>query len=196
MHTKTAVHSLFATLIIGGAAPTLAQNTLYDAPPPEDAAFVRFIGLSEAEITWNGLVFPTGESGADYHVVHSDRVSATAGDFLTVISDTTTGELKPILEDPYGDTQITLSLINLTSSLASLKLADGSLSVVENVASGDIGSRQVNPLSVSFAVFVDGETYGPEFPVVLRRGEHPTFVAYPDGVVESIISNVLPGIIE
>ena len=41
------------------AAPLIAQDAqLYDAPPPDDAAYVRFIGFpDEAEIALYGHVF-------------------------------------------------------------------------------------------------------------------------------------------
>lgn len=160
------------------AAPALAAGPdagLYDPLPPEGSAFVRYINASSdtgsKAVGANGKSSDYPKSGdvTPYFVVPQGKAEiafgdikvsheVTAGKFYTVVW--TGGETAQVLEDPANDNLAKSQVLfyNVGSAeAAALKTADGKVEVVGATEQGKIGSRQINPVKVTLAVF-KGET--------------------------------------
>ena len=160
-----------ALLVCAAFAPAFAdEDALYDAPLPDDAAFVRFVGTAP------GMAFGTqlpADLGEDYAVLHADTAEGLeAGQYVSVLADGTV-----VLEAPRdGAAKVLIQLLNLGDAPVALKLADGSVEVIAPVAPNTVGSRAVNPVKVPVAVFAGDTVIGAPIELVLQRGQHPTIV--------------------
>lgn len=176
----------FSLLLLFAPAFVIAQdNALYDEPPPPDAAFVRIIGspqVSHGELYGTQIARYLAVS-PDYLIIRTrDRSDLSAGQFITVIptADQTLADFSEPVVDPR---KVLVQLVNLTSTgPISLSTADGSLSVISDVAAFSTGYREVNPISVALSVFDETDTKLAEFDIALRRKERPTFVVFEDRV--------------
>ncbi|MBO6792242.1 MAG: alginate O-acetyltransferase AlgF [Dinoroseobacter sp.] len=174
--------SLFAIIANASMAD---ESGLYDAPLADDAAFVRFVGFEGAELPF---VFdqpqPAGLlSEGQYGVISADATpDADPGQYYTVIpkADGT----PEILTEPArtSTAKVSLQLLNLTDGPLSLKLADGSTAIVEGVAPGAIGAREVNPVKVPVQVFAGEKGLGDAVELLLQRGNDPTLIAGSSGI--------------
>ncbi|MEM1078158.1 MAG: alginate O-acetyltransferase AlgF [Pseudomonadota bacterium] len=166
--------------ILTSAAPALAaDNTLYDAPPPEDAAFLRWIEPGPAP-----EIYGIAALGAEGDVFHPVSAAATqgarAGVFYTAARDAT-GALVVIEEPARPDrTKVQLTLVNLSGVPARLEVVGQDMVVVDDTATEAAAARAVNPVAVALSVVTaSGEALG-QFEVSLRRGQNLTFVARAD----------------
>ena len=146
----------------------LAQERLYPAAPPPDAALVR---VAEAGGAWKvaGKEVPAPSGASPYRVVQagartldppgpgSQGVTLVAGRFYTAALQAD-GAIRLFEDPPREDlAKATLRLYNLSAAAApELRTADGKLTVVGAVAQDAMGSRAVNPVSAALAVYVDG----------------------------------------
>lgn len=182
-----------ALLLIQISTSVAADEVLlYDAPPPADAAFVRFLGRSEEKATWKGLTFESGDKSlSDYFVVHAPKVDAQAGAFLIVLPD------ESVIEEPKKDVaKVTLGLVNLSGKPVSLRTADGKVEIIAQVEFDHAGWRAVNPVAVKAQIFVNDKPVGDPIEFKLRRNEHHTLVLGKDGSVQDIVSGVVSGVVE
>lgn len=182
-------------LISGNIAHS--QDGLYAAPPPSDAVFVRFIGFSDTSLDWRGLQFNADETSTleDYFVVHADTAGFEEGSMITVIPDQL-GEFVEIVEPVGSAGKISLGFVNLGGIAASLKTSDGKVAIVESVESFEVGFRQVNPISISVAVFAGSEEIGGVLDLILRRGQSATVVLSAHGELDLVESEFVPGVVE
>lgn len=170
------------------AAPLLHANeaALYPDPPPKDASFVRFLGFEADEIA--------RFAGKHFKLKHEDQqaylpVSASAlddipaGAFYTVVKRPG-GATSVIAEPPRGDaTQVYLLVVNASEQALDLKLADGSVPVILDVASMTSRLRPVNPVKIGLGVFIaNSSDLLARFDVALRRGQNLTFFVDDNGV--------------
>ena len=173
------------------------QEGLYAPAPPADAAFVRVLNTSAGEVTpsLGATNFETLAYGAvsPYRVVLQGSIDLSAGDvtetlelaagrFYTVLLvDTAT-----VLEDPTLENRARtlLLLYNASENPVNLKTADGATDVIPDVAALDVGSIEVNPISVAFGAF-SGDTALSTFDALqLGRGAaYSTFVLPDDTAV-------------
>lgn len=156
-----------------------ADNELYDDPPPEDAAFVRWLGESAApEIL--GVSMPDIQSGMFHPVSAALTDGAQAGSFYTAAVDSK-GHVAVIQEPNRADrSKVLLTLLNISDSPVRLVLLDHNTEVIGNTAVNDASGRSVNPVSATLAVVsASGAELG-IFEVQLRRGQNLTFVARPE----------------
>lgn len=168
------------TLLASAGALQAADNTLYDAPPPEDAAFLRWIepGLAPE-------IYGIAALGAEGDVFHPVSAAATegaqAGVYYTAARDAD-GALVVIAEPPRPDrSKVQLTLVNLAGAPVRLEVAGQDMVVVGETATGTAAARAVNPVAVALTVVTaDGAALG-QFEVSLRRGQNLTFVARPEG---------------
>lgn len=168
------------TLLASAGALQAADNTLYDAPPPEDAAFLRWIepGLAPE-------IYGIAALGAEGDVFHPVSAAATegaqAGVYYTAARDAD-GALVVIAEPPRPDrSKVQLTLVNLAGAPVRLEVAGQDMIVVEETATGTAAARAVNPVAVALTVVTtDGAALG-QFEVSLRRGQNLTFVARAEG---------------
>ncbi|MEM6385672.1 MAG: alginate O-acetyltransferase AlgF [Pseudomonadota bacterium] len=157
-----------------------ADNELYAAPPPDDAAFLRWIELGQAP-----EVFGVASLGAEGDVFHPVSASLTdgaeAGVFYTA-ARAADGAVVVIEEPARADrSKVLLTLLNLTDVPVRLVLAEQNVDVIETTPANDAGARAVNPVAATLTIVTqDNATLG-SFDVKLRRGQNVTFVARPDG---------------
>lgn len=178
----------YAVAVLGfSAAAALATDaSLYAETPPDDASFVRFSGFGDAPAAdFAGRTFTLN---ADERLAYSP-VSAAAltgvapGAYFTVVRREG-GGVHVIEEAPRAAaSKVSLYLVNATDQPLELKLADGSVTVIGDVAPMSSGLRAVNPVAIAFGVFRHGDAAPlATFDVALRRGQNLTFLADETGV--------------
>ncbi|MDD9715258.1 alginate O-acetyltransferase AlgF [Dinoroseobacter sp. PD6] len=169
------------TVLLAAAGSVWAgDNTLYDAPPPDDAAFLRWIEPAAAPVVLG--VPDLGQEGDAFHPVSAARTDgARAGVFYTAAMGAN-GEVVLIEEPARADrTKVLLTLVNLSEDTVRLVLPDQEVAVVGDTSINSAAARAVNPVAVTLEVeTADGRSLG-AFEVSLRRGQNLTFVARPDG---------------
>ncbi|MGO4853004.1 hypothetical protein ACEN2S_09275 [Phaeovulum sp. W22_SRMD_FR3] len=193
----------FLGLVFGlgilAAGQSFAQDeALYDAPPPPDAVFVRFLGMeTAAPVTWHGVDVPLEIlKTQDYLVFHGPQVAMDPGQFATVIG-AAGGASVDLIEGERKAEKVRISVVNLSGRSVDLKAVGKKVvPIVADVAAGGMGERLVNPISVVLQTFDKGKPLGEEYKIDLRRGEDPTILVDGDGAVSLIYSVVHKGIVE
>ena len=172
---------LLPVLLLGASAH--AQETLYQAAPPANAAFVRVVNALDGApvtVTLAGQGFEDALAARQvsaYHVVpqgapllalpglHASQVlNVAAGHFYTVaLGGTRARPLLSVLgeaqsQSSQGVTQARLSLYNLSSVPASLLTADGKVTLVQALPALGARSLNVNPVNVQLRVEQGGQT--------------------------------------
>ncbi len=165
----------FASLIAASNA-WAADNELYDAPPPEDAAFIRWIGDAQSSSAFG--VPAQDVVDATFHPVSAEQTDgARAGAFYTVAIDAAGQPITIEEPDREDRSKVYLILLNLASAPASLIVSGTDMTVVDFSDAGTADARPVNPVSADLEVVsADGTSLG-VFSVALRRGQNLTFVA-------------------
>ncbi len=171
---------VFATIMLTVGSGWSADNELYDAPPPEDATFLRWIdpGLSPEVFGIAGL----GVDGDVFHPISAALTDgAQPGAFYTAAKGSD-GRLVIVQEPPRADrSKISLTLINLTGAPVRLVLHDQMVEVIPPTAANAAGARAVNPVAAELTVMTASDTPLGTFDVQLRRGQNVTFIARPEG---------------
>jgi hypothetical protein len=171
-------------LLSGFASAEAADNALYGAPLPDDAAFVRWLDAPEGSnrMAFGAAFGPAAQDDTAYAAVSAAHVSgAVAGGYYSIINGQTVVE--PARTDA---TKVHLILLNADDSPARIMVADKDMQVIGDTAPGAAASRAVNPISVALAI-VDA-TSGAElgrFDVALRRNQNITFLVH-NGQVDMI----------
>ena len=159
---------------------------LYDDPPPDDAAYVRFFGFpADAEVSAFGLQFSDERvSTGHYSILHADAVEGvTKGQIMTAVPNAQ-GDVTILNEPERTRRKVMLQLVNLTAQGSiSLKTSDGEVEIIAPTDVLMIGSREVNPIQVTVAVFGAGGSLGEPMALALRTNQHLTFVVSADGAV-------------
>ena len=106
----------------------------------------------------------------------------SAGSYITVLHNS--GVAKTITEAARDNkSKVHLFLVNGTTDALELRLADGSVPVIEDVTSMASGARAVNPVKIALGVFQEGaDTPIAVFDVTMKRGHNLSFVADAEGV--------------
>ena len=174
-----------AAFSISGAA-FATDASLYAEAPPEDASFVRFVGFGgerSAEFAGKTFTLNPDEKLAYAPVSSAGLTGVEPGAYFTVVRDAA-GDANVIREAPRAAaSKVSLYLVNATDAALELKLADGSVTVIDAVDPMQSGLRAVNPVAISFGVFRHGEDAPlASFDVSLRRGQNLTFLADASGV--------------
>lgn len=167
---------LIPFFLIVGAPVSGDDVALYDAPLPDDAAFVRFINVTQDATVFDALVTADQMNAPDFIVLRADTVEGMeAGAFYTVLPDAT--ESTRIVTEPARDpARVMVALINLSDTDLTLRTADGSIEIVAPVKPQDAGYRSMNPVQVPVAVFAGNEIRGEVLDLNMRRGQHPAVV--------------------
>ncbi len=167
---------------------------LYAPAPPADAAFVRVLNAAASPVspTVGTLTFEPLDYGgvSAYEVVSqgeqpvsagelSADVSLEAGYFYTLVM----GDTVQTLQDPAlsNRAKTLLVLYNLSGEPVNLQTADGSTAVIPDVTSGELGSIEVNPISVAFGAFSGDAALQAFDEVALERGAAYSTFVLPDG---------------
>ena len=180
-------YSFLTTLFfLTSAQGAAADTSLYAEAAPADASFVRFIGFDGADnAQFDGFTFALTADAADKYIpISSALLDHTApGSFVSVLRGAD-GAVQTITEGARSRrTKVSLLLLNASATPVHLRLADGSVPVVENVAPAASAQRAVNPVAISLGVFADGQDAPlAVFDVALRRGQNLSFVVEADSV--------------
>ena len=197
MHTFT--QRLFLALCLAAPLAASAQDgnaALYDAVAPAGSAYVRMLNLTAA----GSELMVSGKSAAqkigagqlgNYQFVAPGAHKLSAGGTtletsLNANSATTLifdgQQLKPIADTYSEDSKKALiAFYNLTDKPLSLKTLDGKHAVVESVASGQTGSRQVNEIKIGFAAYAGDQNLAKFDELFLKKGRSYSYLVIPDG---------------
>lgn len=164
--------ALFALLI--STVKSEADDGIYPMPVPSDSVFIRRIGEIGNKIKLFGMEFDQNDLPENvYTAISSPSLKgAEEKSFYTVLKVKDKLEIlkEPKRSDP---SKVYLFLVNNDHVPASLNVADGGPSVIEETDSGHIKARAVNPVRATLSVVTQsGEQ---EFDVMLRRGVNLTF---------------------
>lgn len=179
--------------IHGGASQADETEGLYAPPPPADAAYVRLIDtshqVSQASITLGAVSLAVGQDGVGaYSIIKQGQydvalgklkstLNVEAGRYYTVV---VSKEAVALVNDEASASgaKATLVFYNLsTQAPLSLVTADGALTVVEGVAAGASGSRQVRAMAVELAVRAADQSMVKLAATELERGQIYSIVA-------------------
>jgi len=172
--------NLLLSLSLLCTLPALAQDTLYQAAPPANAAFVRVVNALEGaplRVTLSGQPFEDAlafQGVSAYHVVPqgsplfaasalklSGPLKIEAGHFYTVAL---TGSRSKAALTVLGEsttpsvTQARVSFYNLGGAAASLLTADGKVTLFKGLTPLSARSMNVNPVNVQLRVDQDART--------------------------------------
>ncbi|SMP11866.1 alginate O-acetyltransferase AlgF [Shimia sagamensis] len=180
MHRSRIAAFLIFAVSIPPSSVWAADNELYDAPPPEDAVFVRWIEEETAPRVL-GIRMPEEPGDVFYPVSAALTDGGLVGSFYTAAVDAK-GNVHVIREPDRGDrSKVLLTLLNLTDEHARLVLSDQNIDVIGTTDINSAGSRTVNPVAATLSVVTSSGAVLGRFDVQLRRGQTITFVARPDG---------------
>ena len=86
-----------------------------------------------------------------------------------------------VLEEPVNDNKLKTQIILINASKqkdVTLKTADGGVSVIDGVSSGQLNARQVNPLKTGFSIYSGGNKVASVNEQSLERGAGYAVVVY------------------
>ncbi len=188
------IKTFIAGFLLLLSAASAQDEGLYAPAPPADAAFVRVLNAGAGELTptLGETAFEALAAGtvSPYRVVLQGSAELSAGDvtsaleveagrFYTVLlTDKAT-----LLEDPalQNRAQALLLLYNVSAEPVSLKTADGATDVIPDVAPGEVGSIEVNAISVAFGAFAEDAALSTFDEVQLERGAAYSAFVLPKG---------------
>jgi hypothetical protein len=182
--------SLFTALCaaaLSTCTPALASDTsLYAEALPADASFVRFVGFDgQDSADFAGFTFDLIREDADKYIPVSASYLSNigSGSFISILR-AHNGSIRAIHETSRTrKSKVALLLVNGTDTPLELRLADGSVAVIEDVEPATSALREVNPVAITLGVFaVDQKTPLATFDVALRRGQNLSFLADENGV--------------
>jgi alginate O-acetyltransferase complex protein AlgF len=189
-----------AFLMVFAVSPVWAEGDegLYDPVPPEGSIFVRFIH-AQADITSeiipeiNGRERDGARFGAvkPYGVTDNGKVEVGFGKYKGEFEAEADGYYSVILQDgklrfeqdpsPKDALKAQIIFYNLTGrDDISLRTADGKITVAGPLDAGAMQDRAINPIKVSFAVFVGDEKFADLNDWPLERGESYTIAVMED----------------
>lgn len=162
-----------------------ADSALYDKKPPVNAAFYRVLNASDAlplEVKLNGKIIarlkPLSVSGYAFSVTSPVRlqlngkevtVPAPPRSMATLTWDGRSSFL--IKEEPFASRKkARLKLFNIGIEPIMLKTANNKTTVIESVAPGHYGFRDVNALHLPFIISEKGIRLLTTEKIVLRKG--------------------------
>lgn len=171
---------LVTLVVIVGASARAADNELYDTPPPDDAAFIRWLEPGPNQAAFG--VLPIQHNGHAYHPVSAAQTTgAISGQFYTSATDAHGAQVVIAEPERPDRSKVHLILLNLSASVVRLALADSDVEVISKTSANEASARAVNPVSATLNVEDgNGQILG-VFDVNLRRGQNLTFVVRPEG---------------
>lgn len=183
-------------LALATAQKVIAQDeALYDAPLPDDAAFVRFIGFDEgSSVDLFGMSFPEARvARQEYNVLRANALDALEpGDILTVIP-AHDGDALILSEPARTERKVLIRLLNLSAdNTVGLWTADGQIEIISATEQNAMGAREVNAIQVEVAVLGREGKIGETISLALRSDRHVTFVVSSEGEVVALEDLIIP----
>lgn len=174
------------SICLAGSLASANDTSLYAEALPADVSFVRFFGYDDQDSAeFAGFTFDLIAEDANKYLpvaaAHLDNVEA--GTFVSILRDEK-GTQIIVPEAPRSrQSKVSLLLVNGSDGPLALRLADGSVPVIETVVPAASALREVNPVAITLGVFAaDQDAPIATFDVALRRGQNVSFVADGDGV--------------
>jgi hypothetical protein len=180
-------NTLFSVALLAGSTIAAFGNdtSLYAEAAPKDASFLRFVGFEADTVQFAGKTFDLIEAEKNNFIPVSSSLleNGVAGAYLTV-SQKPDGTITTITEGQRNDpSKVFLVLVNASDQPLELRLADGSVVVIKDVATNTSNLRGVNPVAIELGIFpTDTDTAIATFDVALQRGQNITFLADASGV--------------
>jgi hypothetical protein len=186
MKDKILLAKLLATCLLTSNPVFADDNSLYAEALPNDVSFVRFVGFDyKNSAIFAGFKFDlTADITDKYIPVSAAQLSDVDAGTYTSILRTADGTFQTIDEAKRTrQSKVSLFLVNGTKAALELRLADGSVGVIEDVDPATSGLREVNPVAINLGVFKKSQsTPLATFDVVLQRGQNISFIADVNGV--------------
>lgn len=186
MKNKILLAKLLATCLLTSNPVFADDNSLYAEALPNDVSFVRFVGFDyKNSAIFAGFKFDlTADITDKYIPVSAAQLSDVDAGTYTSILRTADGTFQTIDEAKRTrQSKVSLFLVNGTKAALELRLADGSVGVIEDVDPATSGLREVNPVAINLGVFKKSQsTPLATFDVVLQRGQNISFIADVNGV--------------
>lgn len=176
--------SLLALSLIGLHAQA-GEAALYGPAAPKGSAFVRLYnaGLQATTVKVGSATITSTapQGGSAFSFLPAGSYSAEVGgktlpvkleadQYYTLVN---TPETPRLVVDPafYNRQKALVRLHNLTDQPLSLKTKDGATQVVDSVAPGEHGDREINPVKVSLALYQGDKRLTDVETTLLERGE-------------------------
>lgn len=167
---------LFAVCFTAATYAHSAEDGLYDAPVPDDAVFVRWLGPQTSSYVL-GYQFPDSHIGVSYVAISARYLTdVTVGTFYSVVSGPEGAPI--VIAEPAraNRSKVSLYLINMRSSYVRVMVAGTATQVIAPTAPQNVAMRPVNPVRVNLSVEpVAQSDVLAAFDVSLRRGQNLTF---------------------
>ena len=203
--------ALVAALLASGAPTAQAEIALYETGPAEDAAFLRFVdaaGVPLEAVAAGGKsrspLDAANPATAFYPVkartdIRGDLVAGATrapidlqvapGEFVTVVAVPGSGGTPGVVvvrEKPtdFNAAKASVALVSLdpTCTAAGLKVADRAVALVENVPTGQVARRSINPVPLKVRLVCGGAERGEPLDLgTLAPGARYTVFAPPGG---------------
>lgn len=176
--------SLLALSLIGLHAQA-GEAALYGPAAPKGSSFVRLFNAGMQATTvkvGSATITSTApQGGSAFSFLPAGSYSAEVGgktlpvkleadQYYTLVN---TPEAPRLVVDPafYNRQKALVRLHNLTDQPLSLKTKDGATQVVDSVAPGKHGDREINPVKVSLALYTGDQRLTEVETTLLERGE-------------------------
>lgn len=183
--TRTTFLSIAAASLIGlASAPVSANTALYDAPPPDDAVFVRWLNTSATPAALGVDLAPTDAAPAEFgHFPASASDAVSAGAHFSVVANAV--GTAHLVEEPARDAlgKVHLVLVNAADVPVRVMVADGGPEVIAATAPLTSGLRAVNPVAATLTVenVETGAVMGTAA-LALQRGQDVTILVTSESV--------------
>jgi Alginate O-acetyl transferase AlgF len=193
MHSFVKLGLFMFFIVFSANGSRAADDALYGAPPPPDSAYLRLINISANSVDAakvGEVTFKLDMNAASgYKIIHGGKVAfainaaTLSADLLpqhnysAVVDGTTITVIEDTVE--FSKAKANLVFYNLdTAQTSSLATADKKLVIFKGVAPQKQISRQVNPLSIAFAVEQADAVVATTETVGLERGAVYSVIAY------------------
>lgn len=196
-------YSLFVILFSASASFAANDQELYDPKPPADAAFVRFVNGTTADVVLSGSSIAAQDiiahGNSDFFVVKQGEQNFTIGDTTETVT-IESGKYYTIAATDNGIATIDDAILdnpaksilyfyNLSSKEAvTLFAPKHKTAIFDAVAKGTGTSRDVNPLTLNLVVNEGDAELVALAPIALkRRTGHSVFVMNDGEAVKAVI---------
>lgn len=209
---------VFITALMSLAAQAQAvEIPLYDTGPSQDAAFVRFVnarsGAMEVKAvggSQSGTTLQPSQPASPFYSVRGNTtvkgifksaglqsdvaLKVKPGEFATVVAMPGDAVIKQAVlresPDDFNALKVSLALYNLDAhcAAASLNVLGRSAILFENVASGTLQRRALNPVSISVQLLCQGQVTPVKLALgALQAGQRYSVFVIPEGLGSKLL---------
>lgn len=185
----------FFALLLMPLTASFAQDGLYGAQAPENAAYIRLINLSSnaKSIELTGKDKPLQASAYNssvYTFIDPNELTLELSNGQTLKHDFKPNEAYTIVSNdekvfvtstPFESNakKASVYLYNLLSQPLSLKTVDGKHAVIKAIKSNQVGMREVNGIKIAFALFDDqGTNLAASEEIIFEPARSYSYIAY------------------